>query len=139
MRYERCSLSHLPDLYQAFRSGFADYIVSLDVPYEVFAGRWFQPAWNQLEHSFIAYDGASPIGMILGGIRQYEGLRTMRCGGLCVSPDYRRRGVAHALQLLTPSKVTASTPNNASLEGFLRRQGFVQDSLSQYEMYLPLS
>ncbi|MGI6358656.1 MAG: GNAT family N-acetyltransferase [Bacillota bacterium] len=100
MRYERCSLSHLPDLYQAFRSGFADYIVSLDVPYEVFAGRWFQPAWNQLEHSFIAYDGASPIGMILGGIRQYEGLRTMRCGGLCVSPDYRRRGVAQALYQL---------------------------------------
>ncbi len=100
MRYERCSCNNLPDLYRAFRSGFADYTVKLDVPYQVFAERFFQPAWNQLEHSFIAYDGSLPVGMILGGIRHYEGIRTMRCGGLCVIPEYRRRQVGHALYQL---------------------------------------
>lgn len=279
MHYEKCSPSHLPDLYTAFRSGFADYIIKLDIAYEVFSERFFQPAWNQIEHSFIAYDGLEPVGMILCGIRDYEGLRTMRCGGLCVNPDYRRQQVGHelyqrhrqeaidnrcqqlfleviagnepainfyrklgyekvynlryyshsqaaelaarpdmhiAIEIVTPeqvravanpeihinwqntleyierydvqfcgvvgertllaylcisktgtifqlwvspdsrhqgiasallahaithlglSKLSASTPNNASLEGFLRKRGFTQDSLSQYEMYLPL-
>lgn len=279
MRYERCSPSNLPDLYEAFRSGFSDYIIRLDVPYEIFAERFFQPARNQLEHSFLAYDGEKPVGMILGGIRQYEGLLTMRCGGLCVHPDYRRLGVgyelwqrhrevaldrgckqlflevivgndpainfykklgyekvyelryfthtspaelvtagsqdfriepvtpaqiaavanpeihinwqntleyiasydvayyglvqegsllaylciskkggiyqlwvrpdhrrqglasallAHAIDSLELSKLSASTPNNASLEGFLRKKGFIQDPLSQYEMYMLL-
>lgn len=279
MRYERCSPSNLPDLYEAFRSGFSDYIIRLDVPYEIFAERFFQPARNQLEHSFLAYDGEKPVGMILGGIRQYEGLLTMRCGGLCVHPDYRRLGVgyelwqrhrevaldkgckqlflevivgndpainfykklgyekvyelryfthtspaelvmagsqdfriepvtpaqiaavanpeihinwqntleyiasydvayygvvqegsllaylciskkggiyqlwvrpdhrrqglasallAHAIDSLELSRLSASTPNNASLEGFLRKKGFIQDPLSQYEMYMLL-
>ncbi|NLW16944.1 MAG: GNAT family N-acetyltransferase [Firmicutes bacterium] len=97
MRYVKCTPSHLSDLYKAFRAGFADYIVKLDVPYEVFAEYFFRPAWNQLEHSYLAYDGQEPVGMILGGISDYEGLPTMRCGGLCAHPDYRRQGVGYEL------------------------------------------
>lgn len=97
MRYEKCTPSHLPDMHKAFRVGFSDYMVKLDTPYEVFAELFFQPAWNQVEHSFLAYDGQEPVGMILGGIRDYEGLRTMRCGGLCVHPDYRRQRVGYEL------------------------------------------
>lgn len=279
MHYEKCTLSHMPDLYQAFSAGFSDYIIKLNVTYETFPAFFFRPAGNQIEHSFIAYDGSLPVGMMLGGIRDYEGLRTMRCGGLGVSPDYRRqkmaqalyqlhrqeaiehgckqlflevivgndpainfykklgyeimydlryythsqpeklaakpnhrikvesvsteqvraaanpeihvnwqntfeymvqedvhyfgvageRGLlaylcitkagkifqlwvrpdsrqqglastllAHAVTQLGPSKLTASTPNNASLEGFLLKRGFTKDSLAQYKMYLPL-
>lgn len=279
MHYEKCTPAHMPDLYKAFSAGFSDYIIKLNVTYETFPAFFFRPAGNQIQHSFIAYDGSLPIGMMLGGIRDYEGIRTMRCGGLGVSPDYRRQQVAqalyelhrqeaiehgckqlflevivgndpainfyeklgferiydlryfshsqpeeiaakankeikiesaspqqvraaanpeihvnwqntfeymaqddvqyfgvagerallaylcitktgkifqlwvrpdsrqqgvatallaHAIMTLGLSKLSASTPNNASLEGFLRKRGFTQNSLSQYEMYLTL-
>lgn len=97
MHYQKCTPAHMPDLYKAFSAGFSDYIIKLDVTYETFPAFFFRPAGNQIQHSFIAYDGSLPIGMILGGMRDYEGIRTMRCGGLGVSPDYRRQQVAQAL------------------------------------------
>lgn len=97
LQYTRCSDDRLPDVYQAFSAGFSDYVIPMQQSYDQFVQRIFGPEGNRPEHSFIAYDDQLPVGLALGGIREYEGVRTMRCGALCVSPDYRRRQVAQAL------------------------------------------
>jgi ribosomal protein S18 acetylase RimI-like enzyme len=67
---------------------------------EDFVKRFFGPEGNTLEHSFIALDDEEPVGLILGGIKEYEGLKTIRCGTLCISPDYRGKGVSKQLFML---------------------------------------
>lgn len=84
-------------IHQAFQVGFSDYIVKMEFSKEEFVNRFFGPEGNQLEHSFIVLDDERPIGLILGGIKDYEGLKTLRCGTLCIHPDYRRKGVARRL------------------------------------------
>ncbi|MEC4566037.1 hypothetical protein L8C07_08770 [Paenibacillus sp. CMAA1739] len=47
-----------------------------------FAARFFSPEGNSRKHSFLAMDEDQLIGLILGGIRQFDGYKTMRCGTL---------------------------------------------------------
>ncbi|WP_059041565.1 GNAT family N-acetyltransferase [Paenibacillus rubinfantis] len=62
---------------------------------------------------------------------------------LIVSNRHRGKGIATRLlaaarEELGFVKFTASTPNNALLEGLLERRGFVRDKISLHEMYLRL-
>ena len=52
------------------------------------------PEGNLLEHSFLALEEGKPAGVILGGIKDYESIKTMRCGTLAVHPNYRGIGVS---------------------------------------------
>lgn len=45
----------------------------------------------------MALDGDKSIAVILGGIKDYESIKTMRCGTLAVHPDYRGMGVSQHL------------------------------------------
>ena len=81
------------------------------------------------------------------GVRDGDGLAAYLCVNkqgrvfqLWVEPSKRHCGigsslVAHAVKELCLSKVTVSMPNNASLEGFVRKLGFTADAIAQYEMY----
>ncbi|WP_406243202.1 GNAT family N-acetyltransferase [Tissierella carlieri] len=95
--YDYCSNIEFEKVYNAFRIGFSDYIIKLEISKEDFMKRFFGPEGNQLEHSFIALDEGNPIGLILGGVKDYEGIRTIRCGALCVHPDYRGKEVSKNL------------------------------------------
>lgn len=97
IEYKRCS--EVEDLvtYEAFKAGFVDYIIKLDIPFDAFIKRFFGPEGNGREHSFIALTDGRPIGVLLGGIRDFGGRRTMRCGGMCVVPEFRMRGVSVGL------------------------------------------
>lgn len=72
---------------------------------EEFYGRFFGAEGNALERSFIAieHDGgggpesARGVGVILGGIRDFDGARTMRCGAMSVIPERRGAEVADLL------------------------------------------
>lgn len=57
----------------------------------------FGPEGNSLEHSFLALDGDKSVGIILGGIKVYETIKTMRCGTLAVHPEFRGIGVSQKL------------------------------------------
>jgi GNAT superfamily N-acetyltransferase len=92
--YKRCIDAGYDLTYQAFKAGFCDYMIPLDMPQEAFVKRFFGPEGNSLEHSFVACAGNQPIGLVLGGIRLFDGLKTMRCGTMCVIPEYRLRGVS---------------------------------------------
>lgn len=95
--YKNCTESNIDEIYSAFTSGFSDYIIKMEMSKEAFEKRFFGPEGNELYSSFIAMDNNLPVGLILGGIKVYEGIKTMRCGTLCVHPEYRRQGISQKL------------------------------------------
>ncbi|MGQ3477296.1 GNAT family N-acetyltransferase [Paenibacillus sp. TY11] len=97
--YMRCndndiSMEHI---FQAFSLGFSDYSIRLTTDQDDFAARFFGAEGNTRNHSFLAMDEDQPIGLILGGIRQFDGYKTMRCGTLCIAPAYRGQGISNKL------------------------------------------
>lgn len=107
MIYKNCCDVDFELIHQCFNEGFSDYIVKLYLPMEEFKKRFFGPEGNELKYSFIAMDKKKPVGLILGGIKDCQGIKTMRCGALCVIPEYRGKGVADDLFCL--HKKTAVT------------------------------
>ncbi|MDF2533647.1 MAG: GCN5-related N-acetyltransferase [Clostridia bacterium] len=97
IHYKNCSEIELEKVYTGFKLGFSDYMIKLDISQADFLKRFFGPEGNSLEYSFIALDDEEPIGVVLGGIKNYEGIKTMRCGTLCIHPDYRGKGVSQEL------------------------------------------
>lgn len=97
IQYKRCSEVSIDLVYEAFKDGFSDYIIKMEVSIEDFIKRFFGPEGNSLKHSFLALDGNKSVGVILGGIKDYEKIKTMRCGTLAVHPNYRGIGVSQKL------------------------------------------
>ncbi|HEK9102585.1 TPA: GNAT family N-acetyltransferase [Bacillus pseudomycoides] len=97
IQYKKCSEVNIDFVYEAFRDGFSDYLIKMEVSKEDFIKRFFGPEGNKLEHSHIALDENKPVGVILGGIKNYESIQTMRCGTLAVHPDFRGTGISHKL------------------------------------------
>lgn len=86
------------DIHRAFHLGFIDYIMKVDIPEQAFFKRFFGPEGNTLDLSVVAYEGNEPVGLLLGGIKPFDGgALTMRCGGLCVVPEYRGKGISQKL------------------------------------------
>lgn len=97
INYVCCNKVDMDIIYRGFTVGFSDYIVKLEMTKEVFVKQFFGPEGNELNHSFIALDGEEPIGLLLGGIKNFDGIKTMRCGTLCLHPDYRGKGISFKL------------------------------------------
>ncbi|KMQ33768.1 acetyltransferase [Bacillus cereus] len=97
IQYKRCSEINIDLVYEAFRDGFSDYIIKMEVSKEDFIKRFFGAEGNSLEHSFLSLDGDKPVGVILGGIKIYESIKTMRCGTLAIHPKYRGIGGSQKL------------------------------------------
>lgn len=97
IHYKNCSEVSWEKIYAGFKIGFSDYIIKFEMPQEDFIKRFFGPEGNELQYSQIALDNDEPVGLILGGIKQYEGVKTMRCGTLCIHPDYRGKGISQEL------------------------------------------
>jgi len=95
--YKGCTESDTDAIYEAFIAGFSDYIIKIDMSKDNFQKHFFGPEGNSHEYSVIAFDDHKPVGLILGGIKVYEGLKTLRCGALCVLPGYRGTEVSHKL------------------------------------------
>lgn len=83
-------------IYKTFLDGFSDYPVK--PPKEAaFFERFFGPEGNSEKYSYIAVDEGRGIGLILGGIRKFDGIKTLRCGTMCIVPEFRGSGVAEKL------------------------------------------
>ena len=95
--YKTCTDVTMTKIFEAFSLGFSDYRIPLTMDLEDFEARFFGPEGNTLNLSFIALDQDRPIGLILSGIRIFDGLKTMRCGTLCLSPSYRGQGISQKL------------------------------------------
>ncbi|HEY8422592.1 MAG TPA: GNAT family N-acetyltransferase [Thermoclostridium sp.] len=95
--YKRCTETDEDALFEAFQTGFSDYIIRIEMTKDLFIKHFFGPEGNRPEYSFIAFDDNLPVGLVLGGIKVYEGIKTLRCGALCVHPDYRGTEVSREL------------------------------------------
>lgn len=97
MEYKNGLEASLDDIFEAFNVGFSDYIIKFTITKEEFMNRFFGPEGNSLEHTFIALDNKRPVGVILGGIKEFDGIKTLRCGALAVHPEYRGMGISQKL------------------------------------------
>lgn len=95
--YKKCTEVNEDAIFEAFQAGFSDYMIRFEMSKDAFIKHFFGPEGNRLAHSFIALDEGKPIGLNLGGIKIYEGIKTLRCGALCVHPDYRGTEVSEKL------------------------------------------
>lgn len=100
IQYYRGTECKMDVLFTAFQTGFSDYLIKYNYTLEQFADLFFGPEGNAIEHSFVALRGDEPVGIALGGIREYEGIRTMRCGALALTPGERGQGVSARLMEL---------------------------------------
>lgn len=95
--YQRCSEVKDDFIYKAFQDGFSDYLIKFEFAKEDFIHRFFGPEGNEKEISFIAFYEGKPVGLILGGIKNYESIKTMRCGALAINPGFRGTGISQKL------------------------------------------
>lgn len=100
VEFKKCTEVNMNLIYRAFIIGFSDYIIKIEIPQHLFEKHFFGVEGNSLEHSFVALDGEKAVGIVLGGIKYYEGIKTMRCGSLAVAPEYRGKGISRRLMEL---------------------------------------
>lgn len=98
--YKKCSEVDIDLVFNAFNNGFEDYIIKVQMLQEFFIKRFFGSEGNSLDLSFIALDEDKPIGVVLGGVKVYEGIKTMRCGTLAIQKGYRGLGISQQLMKL---------------------------------------
>ena len=72
-------------------------MIKMNISEKGFFERFFGPEGNSLQNSFIAMDEEKAIGVILGGIKEFDGIKTIRCGALAISPSYRGMKVSDEL------------------------------------------
>ena len=114
--YKCCANVDREIVFKAFCQGFSDYIIKLDTTEKLFFERFFGAEGNSIEYSFIAMEEGKGVGLVLGGIREFDGLRTMRCGTMCVSPLYRKKGIATQLLKLHKNKAIEENCKQLFLE-----------------------
>lgn len=142
--YVRGSEVSMSALHKGFSVGFSDYIIQLTLSEEAFEERFFGPEGNSLELSLVAMDGHEPVGVLLGGIRYWEGLKTLRCGALAIHPDYRGRGISQAMMRLHAEDAKREKCKRMSLEviksneravKFYQHEGYIKaGSLKYYHL-----
>ena len=98
--YKNCNQVDKSLIFRAFSEGFSDYMIKFKITESHFFNRFFGPEGNELKYSYIALEDSKGVGLVLGGIRQFDGLKTMRCGTMCVLPSYRGKGIATKLMEL---------------------------------------
>ena len=116
INYKCCADVDKKVVFQAFCDGFSDYIIKFDTTESLFFERFFGSEGNILEYSFIAMEEGRGVGLVLGGIREFDGLKTMRCGTMCVSPLYRKKGIATELLKLHKNKAIEENCKQLFLE-----------------------
>lgn len=55
IQYKRCSDVNIDLVYEAFKVGFSDYIIKMEVSKGDFIQRFLGPEGNLLEHSFLCF------------------------------------------------------------------------------------
>lgn len=97
INYKLCSEVSEDQIFEAFDGGFSDYMIDITMEKDQMLEHFFGPEGNDKDLSYVALDGQRGVGLVLGGIRFMNGVKTMRCGTMCIHPDYRGKGIAQSL------------------------------------------
>ena len=96
MEYRTLTNTTTRCMYEAFSQAFSDYQVSVDMPLESFEimlkRNGFMP-----EVSAGAFDNGVLVGLVLNGVREWDGEKTIYDLGTGVIPAYRRKGITEKL------------------------------------------
>lgn len=111
--YKRLSSVSFEDALALFNEGFEGYLIPMNLTMEQFIGR-FGTEGLSVELSVAAYDGDKPIGFILQGIRENNGVKISWNGGTGIIPKYRGKGIGALLmneaeRILLENEVAVST------------------------------
>ncbi|MDF2941295.1 MAG: family acetyltransferase [Herbinix sp.] len=139
--YKTCTDVSLKQIFEAFRLGFSDYIIPVTINEIDFNTHFWGPEGNQLDYSYIAFDDIHPVGLILSGIRIFDGIKTMRCGTLCLSPEYRGKGISQVLfEMHKKAAINAGCKqlflevlreNHRAIK-FYKKQGYLEATILKY-------
>ncbi|WP_426446561.1 GNAT family N-acetyltransferase [Paenibacillus sp. S-38] len=118
-RLTDCSLC---DAVQAWNQGFSDYYIEIPMTPALFTRVKFGMEDIHPDHSFIAYVGGVPVGLLLNGIRTIRGSRVVWNGGTAVAPAYRRMGVGRVLLVRTLKEYRVLKAASAQLEALSQNE-----------------
>ena len=79
-------------LFRTFTSAFSDYAIRLDLPFTRFQYMLHSNCFSP-QLSAGAFRGRKLVGLVLNGVRRYEGQLTVYDSGTGVVPRYRNRGI----------------------------------------------
>lgn len=125
------------NIFKAFSIGFSDYIMKFTMSQPDFIARFFGPEDNKRKYTVVALDDEIPIGIVMGGIKIYKGVKTMRCGAICIAPNYRGKGISDELMRLHQEMAVAENCQQMMLEvivGNDRAINFYKDK-GYYKVY----
>lgn len=81
---------------QVWNEGFKGYLVEVSMTLEAFIARIVKENLS-ISKSIVAYDGERPVGILLNGIHEVNGVKVAWNGGTAVIPEYRNKGVGKFL------------------------------------------
>ncbi|MFC5602520.1 GNAT family N-acetyltransferase [Sporosarcina koreensis] len=111
--YKLMSSVSFEDAHVLFNRGFEGYLLPMNLPFDTFIGRFGNDGLSPAL-SVVAYDGVTPIGFVLQGIREVDGKKISWNGGTGIIPEYRGRKLGVALmeeaeKLLKENHVSIAT------------------------------
>ena len=92
MEYQTLEKTDTFCLYQTFRQAFSDYQVSVDMPYEAFETNLKRNGYMP-GMSVGAFEHGELTGIVLNGVRYWDGEKTIYDLGTGVIPAFRKRGI----------------------------------------------
>lgn len=113
LTYRKLSTMSFEDAHALFNRGFEGYSIPMNLKFDQFVDR-FGAEGLSTELSVVAFDGDTPIGFVLQGIRKDRGLTISWNGGTGIIPEYRGKRVGFHLmeeaeQVLLEKEVTTAT------------------------------
>lgn len=79
-----------------WNEGFKGYLVEVSMTLEAFIARIVKENLS-ISKSIVAYDDNRPVGILLNGFQEINGVKTAWNGGTAVVPEYRKKGVGKFL------------------------------------------
>ncbi len=96
MEYQTLEKTDTFCLYQTFRQAFSDYQVPVDMPYEAFETNLKRNGYMP-GMSVGAFEHGELTGIVLNGVRYWDGEKTIYDLGTGVIPAFRKRGITQKM------------------------------------------